>query len=56
MQAGSMCLRFWAEADRDRSSAISFEEFLLFYYRRGWMLVGTKQRLKQFPQFAAALC
>ncbi|CAE7895704.1 petA [Symbiodinium microadriaticum] len=25
--------QFWAEADRDRSSAISFEEFLLFYYR-----------------------
>ena len=25
--------RFWAEADRDRSQLISFEEFLLFYYR-----------------------
>eukprot|EP00435_Cladocopium_sp_Y103_P005075 s853_g1.t1 len=25
--------QFWAEADRDRSQAISFEEFLLFFYR-----------------------
>eukprot|EP00438_Fugacium_kawagutii_P027323 Skav215516 [mRNA] locus=scaffold3760:68022:73471:+ [translate_table: standard] len=25
--------QFWAEADRDRSQLISFEEFLLFFYR-----------------------
>jgi len=25
--------QFWAEADRDRSQSISFEEFLLFFYR-----------------------
>lgn len=28
-----MIWRFWAEADRDRSQSISFEEFLLFFYR-----------------------